>query len=59
MCYSKIRKYVHISMNNNPHTLVLARFPNLANVQVIVDFTIKHAPTDAQTHGTAAIHEEI
>ena len=27
-------------MNNNPHILALARFPNLANVQVIVVFTI-------------------
>ena len=27
-------------MNNNPYTLALARFPNLANVKVIVDFTI-------------------
>ena len=38
--YSEIRKYVHISMNNNLYTLALARFPNLANVQVIVGFTI-------------------
>ncbi len=29
-------------MNNNPYTLALARFPNLANVKVIVDFTIRH-----------------
>ncbi len=27
-------------MNNNSSTLALARFPNLANVQVIVVFTI-------------------
>ena len=27
-------------MNSNPHTLALARFPNLANVKVIVIFTI-------------------
>ena len=27
-------------MNNNPRTLALARFPNLANIQVIVVFTI-------------------
>ena len=40
LLYSKIRKYVHISMNNQPDTLSLARFPNLANVKVIADFTI-------------------
>ena len=55
--YSKIRKYVHISMNNNLYTIALVRcrisalagflnlrageVPNLANVQVIVDFTIR------------------
>ena len=38
--YSPIPKYVDISMNNTPYTITLARFPNLANVQVIVDFTI-------------------
>ena len=27
-------------MNNNPPTLALVRFPNLANVQVIMVFTI-------------------
>ena len=27
---------------NNPHTITLARFPNLANVKAIVDFTIKN-----------------
>ena len=30
--YSKIQKYVDISMNNNPDTLLLARFPNLAEL---------------------------
>ena len=38
---SKIRKYVHISIDNNPDTISLAKFPNFANVKVIVDFTVK------------------
>ena len=36
----KFENMVDISMNNNSHITTLARFPNLANVQVIVDFTI-------------------
>ncbi len=29
--YSKIRKYVDISMNNNPHTITLVRLGNLTS----------------------------
>ena len=38
--FSEIRKYVNISMNSNPNMLALARFPNLANVQAVMVFTI-------------------
>ena len=31
-------------MNSNSHTHALARFPNLANVKVIVNFTINKMP---------------
>ncbi len=43
-------------MNNNPTPSLLAEFPNLANVQVIVRFTINHMMDSSMSKPRAGKH---